>query len=125
MLGHMENCQGDCCVAFKVPFTLQELTEGNVEDNDVEEAMVMAEMLDPITVEEANWRQEELVKGNPTEFTEADEGHLFMCKKWDEETRLCTDYENRPDMCRDFPYGKSCRYGCSCKGTEPAPEVII
>lgn len=121
----MSKCQGDCCVAFKVPFTLQELAEGNVEDNDVEEAMVMAEMLEPLTVDEANQRQKSLVVGNPTNFTDADEDRLFMCKKWDEETRLCTDYENRPDMCRDFPYGKSCRYGCSCKGTEPAPEVII
>lgn len=27
----------------------------------------------------------------------------YTCKHFDTETRLCNDYENRPDMCRLYP----------------------
>lgn len=36
---------------------------------------------------------------------------LFTCKHWDGATRLCTIYERRPQMCRDYPEpGKVCRF---------------
>lgn len=41
---------------------------------------------------------------------------LMTCRHWDIETRLCTVYEQRPRMCRDYPYGRTCDYGCACKG---------
>jgi Fe-S-cluster containining protein len=31
---------------------------------------------------------------------------FYACRHYDRETRLCTDFENRPPLCRDFP-----RYG--------------
>jgi Fe-S-cluster containining protein len=44
-----------------------------------------------------------------------DEGEkYFTCKHWDPETRLCTDYENRPGMCRRYGTTKACRHGCGC-----------
>lgn len=119
------SCKGDCCIAFRVPFTLQQLANGDVGEKDAEEAMVMADMLVPLTVGEANARQLRLIEGELTPFSIADEGHLFMCRHWDEETRLCTIYEDRPAMCRDFPYGESCRYGCGECGCKPDPKVII
>ena len=30
------------------------------------------------------------------------DGH-YSCKHWDTETRLCRIYEQRPQMCRDYP----------------------
>jgi Fe-S-cluster containining protein len=112
-------------VAFRVPYTLEELALGVVGDQDAGEALDLVAMLEPLTVAEANLRQEAFVQGERTGFTEGDEGHLYMCKHWDEETRLCNDYENRPPMCRTFPYGKPCRYGCTCAGVKPGPEVIV
>lgn len=119
------NCQGDCCVAFRVPYTMEELEAGDVGDQDQAEAFVLAEMLEPLTLQEFMDRQDEFVLGARTRVTEEDDGHLYKCKKWDEETRLCTDYENRPPMCRTFPYDKPCRYGCSCTGDPVGPEVIV
>lgn len=121
----MADCNGDCCVAFRVPFTLVDLAEGNVGDMDVEEARMLADMLEPLTLAETRLRQLDFIRGVIPVFDESDEGFLYKCKNWDEETRLCTIYEDRPPMCRDFPYGKPCRYGCECVGEEPAPEVII
>jgi uncharacterized cysteine cluster protein YcgN (CxxCxxCC family) len=32
------------------------------------------------------------------------EGNRVACDNYDEETRRCTDYENRPDICRRYPW---------------------
>lgn len=40
----------------------------------------------------------------------------YTCRHWNKETRLCMEYESRPGLCRDFPYGKKCFVkGCKCK----------
>lgn len=119
------SCNGDCCVAFRVPFDLIDLARGDVGVKDSEEAIALADMLIPLTVEEANARQAEHVRGTLTGFTDADEGRLYACRHWDAETRLCGIYEDRPPSCSAFPYGRGCRYGCSCEGEVPDSAVII
>jgi Fe-S-cluster containining protein len=57
----------------------------------------------------------------------------FDCKYFDRETRLCTSYERRPEMCRTFPDEGLCGYcgGVFTQGHpkrsvaegSPAPEV--
>lgn len=39
----------------------------------------------------------------------------FTCALWDANTKRCTNYIQRPDMCATFPYGKPCGFGCSYK----------
>ena len=35
-------------------------------------------------------------------------GFTYRCLNFDSATRLCADYENRPDVCRGYPwYGKA------------------
>ncbi len=43
----------------------------------------------------------------------------YTCRHWDEETRLCTVYEDRPQMCREYPYAGRCQHDCNCKFTAP------
>lgn len=119
------DCNGDCCVAFRVPYTLEELASGDVGSQDAEEARCMAAMLRPLTVEEANQRALDFIEGVVPTFDQTDAGHLYMCSNWNEETRRCNIYEDRPPMCSAFPYGEPCRYGCSCVGERPDAEVII
>lgn len=119
------SCNGDCCVAFRVPFDLVALARGDVGAKDIEEAATMAGMLIPLTVDEANARQREHVRGELTGFTAADEGHLYACRHWNPETRRCGAYEDRPPMCSTFPYGRPCRYGCDERGEVPDAGVIV
>src|SRR5690242_20432891 len=100
------DCRGDCCVAFRVPYTLEQLAVGDVGEQDADEARCMASMLVRLTVDEGNQRRLDFIQGVVPTFDRSDEGHVFMCSNWNEETRLCEIYENRPAMCRDFPYGK-------------------
>jgi Fe-S-cluster containining protein len=36
------------------------------------------------------------------------QSRYFRCTAWDPETRLCTIYERRPKLCREFPYRDPC-----------------
>jgi len=41
----------------------------------------------------------------------------FTCKYLDAFTGKCTDYDNRPQMCRAYPYGRKCEH-CGQAGYE-------
>lgn len=118
-------CTGACCAVFYIPRTLVELERGVGDDGSLlDEAELIAPMLVPLTLEEANARGERL--GNAAApFEKREDGHLFTCRHWDEETRLCGIYDERPDMCRGYPYGDACQYGdgCTCKGS-PIDDLL-
>jgi Fe-S-cluster containining protein len=39
----------------------------------------------------------------------------YGCKHFDPRTRLCTIYDIRPSMCRNYPNGRVCHFkGCKC-----------
>jgi Fe-S-cluster containining protein len=48
-------------------------------------------------------------------------GHypLYTCRHWDPQTKLCTVYDERPAMCRDYPYDGRCNADCACSYTPP------
>ena len=80
-------------------------------------------MLRPLSDEELWARRERYGLSLPREESEV----YYRCVYWDEETRLCGAYANRPDMCRDYPYpltrgDAGCEHGCDCKG---APLVTL
>jgi Fe-S-cluster containining protein len=110
-------CTGLCCAAFRIPQTRAALREAGKHGH--EEAGQIAEMLIPLTPKEARERHQAF-GGTSMKFPWSDRGHNFTCRHWDEDTRMCGIYEDRPDMCREFPYGKGCAFGCSCKGTPTA-----
>ncbi len=40
--------------------------------------------------------------------------HYYSCKHFDPKAKLCTIYEMRPAMCRNYPNGHECNYvGCT------------
>jgi Fe-S-cluster containining protein len=82
---------------------------------------VIAEMVVPLSVSEANERLERF--GSDREYTSESEGHVYTCRHFDDETRLCTIYERRPEMCRDYPYGHNggCEYECGYR----APVDVV
>jgi len=47
----------------------------------------------------------------------------YTCKHFDRATGNCTNYENRPDMCRMYPNSGTCRYkGCTRVCEKPCEE---
>lgn len=109
-------CPGLCCAAFYWPRTMTYMrkNKGRMYDGDQ-----IAAMLIPLTPKEARERHERFGGTKGDGFRWKDRGHHFTCRNWDEETRLCRVYKDRPTMCRDFPYGKQCPHGCGvCAGVK-------
>lgn len=113
------SCTGACCVAFPVNVTLDTLRAGRpmrprtLDDADFD---LLGFMLRPLTHEEATARRERFGVAKPV----GDE-QQYRCIYWDEETRLCTIYADRPHVCRDYPHGRGCKHGCDCTDGTPTP----
>ena len=80
----------------------------------------IAAMVVPLSVVEANERLERF--GSDRMYEPDCEGHVYTCRHFDDDTRLCTAYDERPEMCRVYPAScdGGCEYGC---GYVAPPEV--
>lgn len=114
------SCDGSCCAAFCLSGSLDQVRNGRVVDGDI-----VGFMLRPVSTDEATARLHKFAgRTNQAEPTR----QYYKCIYWDEDTRLCTAYDNRPAMCKEYPYPPiptrdtlaglcgECEYGCDCKG---------
>lgn len=100
-------CNGNCCQDFILSYSpayMETLKENGNDDERHTAGMVIYlgyYDTDPDLFPEDHKRYE----GN--------DAHHYTCKHFDTKTRLCTDYENRPNMCRSYPNGIACTFkGC-------------
>jgi Fe-S-cluster containining protein len=108
-------CDGKCCAAFAMPG----IAQLRADPASVADGPYILDMLVPLTHEQAVERWTALGFGEfPAAALPADAG-VFTCRHWDEETGLCGAYDQRPAMCRDFPYGRPCVYGCGYQVPDP------
>lgn len=115
----MTDCTGACCAVFYLSEHRDTREEWPTRIKDGE---FIADMVIPLTWPEARKRAERF--GNT--FTDAGRrsaGHLYTCRHWDEETRLCKSYETRPGLCRNYPYGDPCSLGQGCQAGCCATEL--
>ena len=114
-------CAGGCCVAFVLPYTAKELQEKIGDPEITPDVKQIAEMVVPITNGTVRRRRKRFGVTTADPVEKDSEGHFYKCSNWDEETRLCGIYEDRPKMCRDYPYARECFVKCGyC-----APKEII
>jgi len=95
-------CTGVCCKKFYVALD-QETLKGYGE-REGGDAHILEDML-VYTGESV-----EINQGTAYQFT----SWYYTCNRWDESTGRCTRYNERPDMCRNYPdYGRmagTCEY---------------
>ena len=113
----MSDCDGRCCAVFPLPKDAAELFANGANGPD---AAFCLDMIVPLTRRQAVARAARFAYQIPWSRLRRGQGY-FTCRHWDEETRLCTVYEQRPAMCRDYPYGRPCHHdGCECEGNARA-----
>lgn len=108
-------CDGRCCAIFWWSRTPEQLAAYPLLSGGAtaEESKFIADMLIPLSEEEARERIDKYGMPYTYEEATATAGRLlYTCRHWDSETRLCTAYEQRPWMCRTYPYGRGCTFGC-------------
>jgi Fe-S-cluster containining protein len=126
MSAEVSACAGQCCAVFPwttPPDKMRELWENTPRaDWEVDglnglDCLMIADMLIPLTPEEADERCERfgINPDFPRLCHEDGINQLYTCKNWDEETRLCTKYAARPDMCAAYPYEAAC-FHCKVEG---------
>lgn len=93
-------CTGACCVAFVLSNKPHRMA------NRIDRGTMIAEMVSPISYDEAAERYALAGFGAMPENTPMDE--LYTCRYWDDRTHLCRVYDDRPQMCSDYPYGETC-----------------
>jgi Fe-S-cluster containining protein len=126
------SCTGDCCVAFPIGATLDHCRSGGYRAGipQVMDGDLLGFMLRELTTEQAIERRERFGVTQPI-----DPGvTYYRCVYWDEDTRRCGAYENRPAyMCGEYPYPPTpgrcdrlgrpegiagvCEHGCDCQGS--------
>lgn len=110
------SCRGDCCVAFPVSSTPDDILSFTYPSGNALEAFTILGMIEPISFNEAVERRERFeVKLMPYSGEQ-----YYKCRHWDEMTRLCGKYSERPWMCRNYPDRvDGCEHGCDCVDTLP------
>ena len=138
----MSRCTGHCCMAFRLNFSPEDLAtmaaaprpdmrrvpkENRAdEQRKYDDLQTIAAMVIPLGRR----------KNNPVNTTTAEyraecqkgAGYYYTCIYFDGDTRDCTIHKERPTMCSDYPYGKSCEYkSCTWKDAVKAttkPETF-
>lgn len=99
-----DRCTGHCCREMPIPISPEDLEE---ERQKLEHGGV------------SRWQSgehlHELLAGLRTEAREdGTPRFLYSCRFHDQATGNCLNYEERPPMCQDYPYGRAChRQDCT------------
>lgn len=107
------SCNAGCCSPVMLPYTVLEVMRN--EAIAPEERRWAERCLTPMPMKEAMqkapWLKGRLLTDASGRITQP---FFYRCSNFDTETRKCTDYDNRPSMCRDFPwYGEEPRGGAT------------
>lgn len=95
-------CTGHCCRKFPLPYSLEELNEGKSRET--------GRPLEP------DWPfiADMVILLGEGKYGDGRKSYLYTCRHLDTVTGDCTVYEQRPRMCRDYPYGNECPIdGCT------------
>lgn len=121
-----DRCTGKCCEMFVltgIGETPDEICEYlRIRSID---GPAIAAMLVPLHKIE---RGAQLPDGSIAQETPVGGGWVFTCAHFDAQGRTCGIYAQRPNMCRDYPYGRACGHSdCAWDngraGLHPSPMV--
>lgn len=132
-------CGGHCCQKFFLPFSPTELHEAYKVWHDNHERPTMSMeaaprpklysdiwLIYPMVIPLGHFEEPPIRQIVPVHGS----GYWYSCKNWDPKTKLCTIYDDRPAMCRDYPYQQGCNYqACGWderrKTPPPKDDVIV
>jgi len=104
-------CDGRCCAVF--PLAAKGYKQLQAHPETFVGGPFMLDMIVVLTPDEATARKARFGLVVPEGHTW--ESNVHTCRHWDEATGLCGVYDQRPLMCRAYPYGRACVF-CGWNG---------
>lgn len=128
IVSHEGRCTGHCCRSFNISISQETLDKMRAARSEGRSVSVdfksqyqgdldkVADMLIPL----GNF----VVTPGGDRFRWSDDGdsQWYTCKHHNRETGDCMNYENRPQLCREHPYGRRCNY-VDCTRIEVGREI--
>lgn len=103
-------CNGSCCAVFPLnDYTIEAWNEYVAKWVDPPEIQAAY----PNRVKTQDQIEIEKIAAMVIHIGTGDRGEArFTCSHFDAEAKLCMNYEDRPNLCRDYPYfaGRSCNH---------------
>lgn len=112
-----------CCKFASSEFSYEEL-KTKAENGDKFAKQFISVFVPYENIEEAYKIYPEYIELLKSKYENMEEIHFYYCPKLSKEN-LCTDYENRPDVCRDFPNNALTILPSSCGFNPWKDEVEI
>lgn len=119
---HCQKC-GTCCTLACSEFSYEELKE-KAKNGDKFATDFTSIFVPYKTKEEAYKIYPEYFELVEKKFKD-EKIYFYYCPKYDKNTKLCSDYENRPNVCRIFPSEALCLLPKSCGYNEWKQSVEI
>lgn len=123
----MTRCTGHCCKAFILPYGPEDLSiritaglDGSHPMGRVEDGEQIRDMVIFLGTTDQGWPG-----ANPA--LDGSLHHYYTCKHHDAESGDCKIYDQRPGMCRRYPYGEPCKIpGCTAAdlGVVPVARLV-
>lgn len=97
------NSCGSCCDPVILPYTQEQAREFNMHPDDKRWTL---EDLTPMSRHQAKAKEPEYVRRllKIIKRAGAELPHFYSCRHFDPSTRTCTNYDNRPPVCRKYPW---------------------
>jgi Fe-S-cluster containining protein len=92
-----ERCTGHCCRHYSLPHPLWYVREFGEDGEQIAAMSLPAYVVQP---------GEPMPDGRP--LSGGDPAQIYRCANLNEATGDCRIYEERPRMCREYPYGRRC-----------------
>ena len=108
------NCCASCCKLASSEYSYEELKE-RAKNGDIFAKQFTSVFIPYTSKKEARQFYPEFFDLLESKYKDDEKIYFYHCPKIDD-NNLCSDYENRPDICRDFPnnplviFPKSCGY---------------
>ena len=112
-----------CCKLASSEYSYEELKE-RAKNGDKFSAEFVSIFVPYESIDEPRKIYPDYIKMIEEKFADQTEVHFYYCPKLGSDG-LCTDYENRPNICRDFPNNPLVALPLKCSYNEWKQEVEI
>ena len=107
-----DRCTGNCCREFALPAAPEMLRTWAETEKVPALAAEYRKIADLAVFVRTCGPGDPMPSGKP--YGDGEPVPIYTCRFFDGATGNCTNYDERPNMCRAYPYDRPCEHGDAC-----------